>query len=68
MKTDDGHVVVVGDRLRSEWGYDVVVVFDEGELVGRLVCESGHPCAEMDYALNDGRGHTFVAALAAGKE
>ena len=61
MYADDGIEIKIGDRLLSEWGYEVIVYADENlELVGKLVCESGHPCEDIPYSLNNGDGHKHV--------
>ena len=38
MYADDDIEIKIGDRLVSEWGYEVIVYADENlELVGKLV-------------------------------
>jgi hypothetical protein len=61
MYADDGIEIKIGDRLVSEWGYEVIVYADENlELVGKLVCEPGHSCENIPYSLNNGEGHKHV--------
>lgn len=58
MYADDGLEIRIGDRLVSEWGYEVIVYADENlELVGKLVCSPGHSCEDIPYCLNDGEGY-----------
>lgn len=55
---DKGKHIYVGDILRSEWNYDVIVRQDEeGQYYGELICTRNHPCKNMTYALNKGKGH-----------
>lgn len=55
MKMSD---IKEGDRLRSEWDYDVIARRDkDGNWYGELVCEDDHPCKTIPYALNDGEGY-----------
>ena len=56
--------IAIGDQLHSYWGYDVIVIKDDGELVGQLVCTETDSCREMTYHLDNGRGHTLVLAAA----
>ena len=58
---DNNNPVLVGDTLKSEWGYEVIVEKDEdGYYTGKLVCEENHSCNNIPYALNSGKGHTKV--------
>ena len=64
---DNGNRIHVGDTLRSQWGYNVTVYKDgDGHYYGKLVCEPGHSCADMPYALNGGVGHLVVIAEPSG--
>lgn len=47
-----GHEIFVGDTLKCDFGYSVVVYEENGQFYGKLICESGHPCADIPYALN----------------
>lgn len=61
MYADDGIEIKIGDRLVSEWGYEVIVYADENlELVGKLVCKPGHSCEDIPYSLNNGEGYKHV--------
>jgi len=61
MLDSTGRKIKVGQRLRSNHGYDVVVRADsKGELYGELVCDPGHACVSMPYALNEGRGYVIM--------
>ena len=58
MKDDNGTIIKLGDTLKSEWGYKVIVVEDENKnWVGKLVCEDSNSCKNIPYALNKGKGH-----------
>ena len=59
---DDNHKQILeGDKLRSEWGYEVIVIKDEdGDYVGKLICNENHTCKNMPYALNDGNGYVKI--------
>lgn len=54
---DNGKSIYVGDRLKSEWGYEVIVEMIDGEYVGKLVCDENHSCKDIPYSLNMGRGY-----------
>ena len=55
---DNNKPIFVGDRLKSEWGYEVIVVKDEnGSYSGKLVCDNNHSCKNIPYALNKGKGY-----------
>lgn len=44
--------ICVGDKLRSEYGYEVIVYKESnGEYVGKLVCEPGHSCENIPYSI-----------------
>ena len=58
---DNGSKIFIGDKLRSEWGYDVIVVKDEdGDYTGKLICDENHTCKNIPYALNNGNGYAKV--------
>lgn len=58
MKDDNGIEINIGDRLVCKDGYEVIVYADENlELVGKLVCEPTHSCADIPYCLNNGNGY-----------
>lgn len=43
----------VGDRLKSDYGYEVIVQMgNDGKLEGKLICSPGHPCEHIPYSLN----------------
>jgi len=61
MFTDDGHKILLGDILKSEDGYFVVVCQDDDDpLYGSLLCSVKHSCRNIGYHLNNGKGHTFT--------
>ena len=56
---DDNKPIFVGDKLKSKWGYEVIVVKDEsGHYSGKLVCDDNHSCKDIPYHLNYGKDHT----------
>lgn len=57
---DNKKPIYIGDTLKSEWGYDVIVVKDERGYSGKLVCEDNHSCKNMSYALNKGKGYSKI--------
>jgi hypothetical protein len=58
---DNNKPIYVGDRLKSEWDYEVIVVKDEdGDYSGKLVCDEDHSCKNIPYALNKGKGHRKI--------
>lgn len=59
---DYGIPIYVGDRLRSKWGYDVIVCVDaSNHFYGKLVCDTGHSCENIPYSLSGGRDHIVVS-------
>ncbi len=57
---DNGDPIFVGQKLKSEWNYEVIVCkSDDGSFYGQLVCDDNHSCKNIPYALNDGMGHTI---------
>ena len=58
---DTNKSIFVGDKLRSEWNYDIIVVKDkDGDYSGKLVCDTNHSCKNMTYALNEGKGYIKI--------
>ncbi len=59
---DDTHKpIFLGDKLRSKWNYEVIVVKDEnGNYIGKLVCDDNHICKNIPYALNKGKGYIKI--------
>jgi len=58
---DNKQPILVGDKLKNEWGYEVIVVKDEdGDYSGKLVCDDKHSCKNILYALNNGKGHNKI--------
>jgi len=58
---DNKQPILVGDKLKSEWGYEVIVVKDEdGDYSGKLVCDDKHSCKNIPYALNGGKGYSKI--------
>ena len=52
MKDKNGNILKVGDIVRNEWGYDLIVSRnDKLGWYGKLVCKKGHPCENIPYAL-----------------
>ena len=56
---DDNNILIqLGDKLKSEWGYEVIVREGEnGEYYGELICDDNHSCKNIPYALNGGKGY-----------
>lgn len=58
MKDDNGIEINIGDRLVCKDGYEVIVYANENlELVGKLVYDPTHSCADIPYSLNNGHGY-----------
>lgn len=59
---DNGEPIFVGDKLKSIYGYEVIVAKydDKDDFYGQLVCDSTHPCKTIGYSLNEGKQHTKV--------
>lgn len=56
---DNINGIYVGDCLKNKYGYTVVVYKDEnGNYLGKLVCNEDHSCKDIPYGLNGGRGFT----------
>lgn len=61
MVTNDGHKISVGDVLRNEDGYFVVVCqYKSGGLYGSLLCSVDYSCRNIPYSLNNGKGHYYT--------
>ncbi len=56
-KDDNGKPIFVGQKLKSEWGYKVIVTKSGTEFLGKLVCNDSHSCKNIPYSLNNGTGH-----------
>ena len=57
---DNKQPILVGDKLKSEWGYEVIVVKDGDDYSGKLVCDDKHSCKNIPYALNGGKGYSKI--------
>ena len=58
---DNKQPILVGDKLKSEWGIEVIVVKDEdGDYIGKLVCDDKYSCKDIPYALNKGKGYSKI--------
>lgn len=59
---DTNKPIFVGDRLKSEWNYEVIVVKDEdGDYSGKLICDDNHSCKNViPYVLNKGKGYRKI--------
>lgn len=58
---DADNPIFVNDILKNQWGYKVTVAKDnDGHYYGKLVCNDEHPCKNIPYALNQGKGHIKV--------
>jgi hypothetical protein len=59
---DDNHQpIFIGDKLKSEWGYEVIVyILNNGDFAGKLVCDDRHTCKNIPYALNKGKGYSKI--------
>lgn len=54
MKDKLGNDLKVGDIVHNKWGYDLIVMYDDATSLGwygKLVCEKGHSCENIPYAL-----------------
>ena len=55
---DNKNKIFVGDKLISEWNYEVIVCKSyDGSFYGQLVCNDKHSCKNIPYALNKGEGY-----------
>jgi len=58
MYDDNNKPIYVGTTLKSEWGYEIIVIKDsDGSYTGKLVCDDNHSCKDIPYALNNGQGY-----------
>jgi hypothetical protein len=61
---EEGKSISVGDILRCVHGYNVVVTEDnDGSFYGKLICEPGHSCENIPYALNKGKDHIVIGRI-----
>lgn len=61
MTDSKGNTINIGDKLKSEYGYEVIVYKSEdGKLSGKLICDDNHSCKDIPYALNNGKGYTKI--------
>ena len=52
MKDSKGNTIKQGDIVHNKWGYDLIVSqYDNGNYYGKLVCDKGHSCENIPYAL-----------------
>lgn len=53
MKDRFGNTLKIGDKVHNKWGYDLIVMYDKtrNNWWGKLVCEKGHSCKNIPYAL-----------------
>jgi len=60
---DNNHPICVGDKLKSEHGYEVIVFkdSDDASYYGQLVCDNSHSCKNIPYSLNEGKGHVIIS-------
>lgn len=55
LKDCNGTPLFEGDHVDDKWAGEMIVCrFDDGDYYGKLVCEPGHPCENIPYALNSG--------------
>ena len=58
---DNKQPILVGNKLKSEWGYEVFVVKDGNDYIGKLVCnDDDHSCKNIPYDLNKGKGYKIL--------
>lgn len=58
---DNKEPIFVGDKLKSKWNYEVIVVKNEdGTYHGKLVCDDNHSCKNIPYALNKGKDYIKI--------
>ena len=52
IKDKIGNILNIGDIVYNKWGYDLIVCKDDNSgYYGKLVCEKGHSCEDIPYAL-----------------
>ena len=53
MEDKNGNALKVGDIVHNCWGYNLIVCKDDNcDYYGKLVCEKGHSCEDIPYALH----------------
>lgn len=57
---DNKQPIFVGDKLKNEWDYEVIVVKDDDDYIGKLVCDDKDSCKNIPYALNKGKGYIKI--------
>jgi hypothetical protein len=58
---DNDKPIYVGDKLKSIWGYEVIVIIGKyGDYCGQLICDDYNSCKNIPYALNDGKDYTII--------
>jgi len=58
---DNNEPIFVGDKLKSEWNYEIIVVKDsDNSYYGKLICNDNHSCKNIPYALNNGSGYCKI--------
>jgi hypothetical protein len=57
---DNNQPIYVGDKLKSEWGYEIIVVENNGDYYGQLICDDTHSCKNIPYDLNKGKGYKKI--------
>jgi hypothetical protein len=61
-KDNNNNPIFVGDKLKSKWGYEVIVCEyeDKSGYYGKLVCDENHSCKNIPYSLNKGKDHIKI--------
>lgn len=57
---DNNQPILVGNKLKNEWGFEVIVVKNKNGYSGKLVCNNKHSCKDVPYALNKGKGYNKI--------
>ena len=57
---DNKQPILVGDKLKSKWGYEVIVVKEGDSYSGKLICDEDHSCKNIPYHLNRGEGYSKI--------
>ena len=52
--------IFIGQTLKSEWNYEVIVCNNDGDYYGKLICDDNHSCKDIPYSLNEGKGHKII--------
>lgn len=58
---DNKKPIYVGDTLKSEYGYHVIVYKEGRNYLGKLICEDDNSCKNIPYSLNKGKGHVKIS-------